>query len=170
MMKGQTIGKAMAHGYAGSFSRQPDSIIDTHPLGGAEALLFGMPVAYGADGAVRPFGADGTAEAFLGVAVREVKSATNYFGQNAGAYQPKEAVPVMKRGCVNVLCQNGIPAAGGAVYVRTVASDAYPNAVVGGFEAAADPANSVELANARWKGAADANGIAEIRILSANNA
>lgn len=169
-MKGQVIGKTMLHGFAGSFSRQPDSIIDTHPLEGDAVLQFGMPVVYGTAGAVRAFDAGGTAENFLGVAIREVKSATDYLNQNIGAYQPNEAVPVMKRGCVNVLCQNGTPAPGGVVYVRTAASDTYPNAVVGGFEAAADGANSVALTNVKWKGTADANGIAEIRILTANNA
>lgn len=169
-MRGQSIGKTMLHGFAGSFSRQPDSIIDTHPLGGDASIAFGAPVVYGTDGAVVPFGAGGTAEAFLGIALREVKSATDYFNQNVGTYQPGEAVPVMIRGCANVLCQNGTPAPGGTVYIRTVANEAYPNAVVGGFEAAADDANSVALTNVKWKGTADANGIAEVRILTANNA
>ena len=30
-MKGQVIGKTMPHGYAGSYSRQADMIVDTHP-------------------------------------------------------------------------------------------------------------------------------------------
>ncbi len=169
-MKGFTIGKAMNHGFAGSFSRQPDSIIDTHPLAGSKAIAFGMPVVYDTDGAVKPMGAGATAAAFLGVAVREIKSATNYFDQNTGMYQPGEAVPVMIRGCVNVLCQNGTPAANGTVYVRIAANEAYPNAVEGGFEATADGANTVELTNVKWKGTADANGIAELRILTALNA
>ena len=29
-MKGQVIGKTMPHGYAGSYSRQADMIVDTH--------------------------------------------------------------------------------------------------------------------------------------------
>ena len=32
-MKGQVIGKNMTHGYAGDYARQPDMIVDTHPLG-----------------------------------------------------------------------------------------------------------------------------------------
>ena len=36
-MTNQIIGKSMFHGYAGSYSRQPDTIIDTHPAGGAIA-------------------------------------------------------------------------------------------------------------------------------------
>ena len=65
------------------------------------------------------------------------------------------------------LAQAGI---GGAVYVRITANATYPNAVVGGFEAASDTTNSVQLTNAQWAGTADANGIAELRILTMLNA
>lgn len=75
----------------------------------------------------------------------------------------------MKRGCVNVICQAGTPAPGGIVYIRTKADQAKPNAVVGGFEATADAGNNIALTNAQWKGAADANGVAELRILTILN-
>lgn len=177
-MKGQTIGKTMPHGYAGSYSRQPDMVVDTHPLAGSQAVIFGLALVYGADGAVLPFGADGTAAKFVGVAAREIKSATNYLDQNTGAYQPGEAVPVFKRGRINVVCQKGTPAIGGKVYVRTKASESYPNAVVGGFEAEADTTgsgdsavtNTVELTNVQWRGGADGNGVAELCLLTMNNA
>ena len=32
----QVIGQSMTHGYAGSYARQPDSVIDTHPMASAE--------------------------------------------------------------------------------------------------------------------------------------
>ena len=90
--------------------------------------------------------------------------------QNEGGYHKNEAVPVMKRGCVNVICQNGTPAPGGKVYIRTVENESYPKAVIGGFEAAADTGKNAELTNAQWKGSADANGVAEMRILTILNA
>ena len=102
--------------------------------------------------------------------MREVKSAMDYLDQNTGMYRPGEAVPVMKRGSVNVVCQNGTPGAGGAVYVRTKANAAYPAAAIGGFEAVEDAGSSVKLANAQWKGSADANRVAELCILTRNNA
>lgn len=170
-MRGQTIGKSLAHGYAGSYSRQPDMIVDTHPLGGAQAVAFGAALVRGTDGvSVQPFGAADTASTFLGVAVREIKSATNFLSQNEGSYQPAEAVPVMKRGCINVICQVGTPKAGGKVYVRTVESETYEGAAVGGFEATAESGKNVALSNAMWNGPADANGVAELRILTINNA
>lgn len=162
-MRNQIIGKTMFHGYAGSFSRQPDTIIDTHPAGGA--IPFGGAVVY-ASGAVVTPGASATAADFVGVAVRETKSATNYLDQNEGSYVQYDAVPVLKRGCVNVICQNGTPALDGTVYVRVAANASIPGAVVGGFEAAADGANSVALTNAKWKGGKDGNGVAEIRIMT----
>ena len=42
--------------------------------------------------------------------------------------------------------------------------------LVGGFEAAEDTTNSVKLSNVQWKGTADANGVAELRILTIQNA
>lgn len=61
--------------------------------------------------------------------------------------------------------QKGTATYDGDVYLRVAANASYPNAVVGGFEAAADSTNTIKLTNVKFKGAADANGIAEIRIL-----
>lgn len=173
-MRGQVIGKTMPHGYAGSYARQPDMVVDTAPLGGTGEVPFGAPVVMGTGGVALPWTAGSTADAFWGVAVREVKSAWDYASQDEGAYRPGEAVPVLKRGCVNVLCQSGVPAPGGKVYVRTTANAAKPKLAVGGFEAAEDKTDTttytVALPDVQWKGTADANGVAELRILSIHNA
>lgn len=168
----QNIGTTMSHGFAGSYARQPDMIVNTHPAGGTVQIAFGAPLVYGTNGAVVQMGAAATAAQFVGVAAREIKSALNYLAQNVGAYAPGEAVPVFMRGSINVKCQNGTPTLGGKVYVRVVANADIPTAVVGGFEAVADAtaANTVELTNCQWAGAADANGIAELRILTMNKA
>lgn len=169
-MRGQVIGKTMTHGYAGDYSRQPDMIIDTHPLGGAEPVKFGMPLAYDANGDVIGFGAAHTATDFVGVTSREIKTATAYLSQSAGQYEPNEAASVFKRGCINVLCNVGTPKLGGKVYIRTVKNDSIPTGVVGGFEAAEDTGKTIELTNCEWHGGKDTNGVAEIRILSCNRA
>jgi len=169
-MRGQVIGKSMTHGYAGDYSRQPDMIIDTHPLGGTTAVKFGTPLVYDSDSNVVVFGASNTAVDFVGVASREFKSATSYLSQSAGQYEPGEATSVFKRGCINVLCNVGSPKLGGKVYIRTVANEAIPTGVVGGFEASADTGKTVALTNCEWHGEKDANGVAEIRILSCNRA
>lgn len=162
-MTNQVIGKTMFHGYAGSYSRQPDTIIDTECAAGA--IPFGAGVVYDASHNVKVPASTNTAANFVGVALRETKSATNFLSQNVGAYAQYEAVPIIKRGCVNVICTRGTAAADGDVYLRVAANASYPNSPVGGFEASADSTNSVKLTNVKWKGAADANGVAEIRIL-----
>lgn len=167
----QTIGKTMTHGYAGSYSRQPDSVIDTHAvLSGDSGILFGTAVVYANGGTVALPKSDSTAADFVGVVVREVKSATDFLNQNEGKYYNGEAAPVMKRGCVNVICQKGTPTIGGAVYLRIKVNEGYPNAVIGGFEAEADDTNTVKLTNCQWSGGADTNRVAEMRILTMINA
>lgn len=166
----QNIGMTMPHGYAGSYARQPDMIVSARPAGGTEQIAFGAALAYDEAGRVVPMGAGSAAAQFVGVAAREIKSTLNYLDQNTGAYAPGEAVSVFQRGCINVKCGNGTPALGGKVYVRVAANESIPTAPVGGFEAAADSANTVELTCCQWAGPADANGIAELRILTMNNA
>ncbi len=164
----QTIGKDMTCGFAGSYARQPDMIVNTRPAG--EELPFGAPLKYGTDGAVIPMGAAATAAQFIGVAGRELKSSLHYLEQNAGLYAKGEPVSVFQRGSVNVKCQRGTPALGGTVYVRVTANESYATAAVGGFEASADASNTIALTNCQWGGAADANGIAELVILTRLNA
>ena len=166
----QNIGAAMPHGFAGSYARQPDMIVSTRPAGGTDQIAFGAALKYDGNGAVVPMGADDTAELFVGVAAREIKSVLNYLDQGVGTYAPGEAVSVFQRGAINVKCGNGTPKLGGKVFVRVAENASIPTAVVGGFEAQADGANAVELTNCQWAGPADANGIAELRILTMNNA
>lgn len=171
-MKGQTIGTVMPNGQAGSYARQPDMIINTKPLGGTTNVEFGAPLKYDTNGNVIQMGAAATATEFVGIASREIKTALNYLDQGTGVYAPKDPVSVFKRGSINVKCQKGTPKAGGDVYVRITASEAAPTAVVGGFEAEADAteANTIKLTNCQWAGTADANGIAELRIMTIINA
>ena len=170
-MTNQVIGKTLTNGYAGSFSRQPDTVIDTQPMAaGQSAVPFGAGLVYGSSGAVQIPASTNVAADFVGIALRETKSATNYLNQNVGSYNANDAVPVLKRGCANVLCQNGTPTFDGDVYLRVAANASLPNCVVGGFEATSDSTNSVKLTNVKWHGVADANGIAEVRILTALHA
>jgi hypothetical protein len=175
MAIGTTIGKTMDNGFAGSYSRQPDMIVDTHPAGGQ--IKFGKPVVSLAGKTIdlptamlKSSSFEFTADKFQGVATRETKSALSYTNQGVGEYEEGDAVPVMKRGRVNVLCQKGTPEYNGDVYVRVEENSSYPTAEVGGFEAAADSTKTVKLTNAKWRGAADGNGIAELSILEQINA
>ena len=160
----QVIGKTMTNGFAGAYSRQPDEIIDTRIAGGA--VTFGYPVKY-STGKVVEFGSGDAATAFVGVAVREVKTGLTY-ASNVAGYATGEPVPVMKRGRVNVKCNVGTPALNGDVYIRIAANGA--NTIVGGFEATSDSTYTIKLTNAKFAGAADANGIVELEIFEPINA
>ena len=166
----QIIGAEMDHGFAGSYARQPDMIVVTRPVGAKEPLPFGVALMYDANGAVVLMEGTGiTADKFVGVAGREMRSALSYIDQNTGAYTTGDAGSVFQRGSINVLCQKGTAKRGGAVYVRIVKNSSYPNAVVGGFEAEEDSTNTVQLTGCQWGGAADANGVAELVILTRQN-
>lgn len=161
----QAIGKTMPHGMAGNYARQPDMIVNTFPAGGSANIAFGTPLKL-SSGKVVAMGASDTGAEFIGIAGREFTSALSLANQNVGEYAPGDAVSVFQRGSINVKCQRGTPSYGGAVYLRVTANASYPTAVVGGLEASADSDKTVQLLNCNWQGAADANGIAELRILT----
>lgn len=165
----QVIGTTMTAGFAGSYARQPDMIVNTRPAGGSAVIPFGAPLVY-SDDAVVQMGASATADQFVGVAGREIKSSLSYLEQSPGQYNPGDPVSVFQRGSIQVKCQRGTPALGGAVYVRITYNSSYSTAQVGGFEAEADSSNTVQLTNCQWGGAPDANGIAELVILTRLNA
>lgn len=166
----QIIGKDMPHGFAGCYARQPDMIVETRPAGGSTPILFGTPLVYGTAPTVVAAGAGFTAAKFAGVAGFEIKSALTYLEQQAGQYAVGEPVSVFQRGSINVKCYDGTPTLGGTVYVRTGTSETYTAGVVGGFSANNESGKTVALTNCQWGGPADANGIAELVILTKQNA
>ena len=166
----QIIGKDMPHGFAGCYARQPDMIVETRPAGGSTPIPFGTPLVYGTAPTVVAAGAGFTAAKFAGVAGFEIKTALTYLEQQAGQYAVGEPVSVFQRGSINVKAY-GTPALGGTVYVRTVVSDgAYTSEPVGAFTATNESGKTVALTNCQWGGPADANGIAELVILTKLNA
>lgn len=168
----QVIGQDMPHGFAGCYARQPDMIVNTRPCGGTTPIPFGSPVMYDTDGesVVVMAGSGTAANKFLGVAAAEIKSALTYLDPSEGQFSPGEAVGVFMRGSINVKCYKGTPKLGGTVYVRIAETEEYAETtVVGGFEAEADSqtaANVVALSGCQWGGSADANGVAELVILT----
>lgn len=167
----QIIGKEMPHGFAGCYARQPDMIVETRPAGGSSNIVYGTPLVYDTDKvSVIPAGSTFTAAAFAGVAGFEIKSALTYLDQQAGQYAPGEPVSVFQRGSINVKVYDGTPALGGTVYIRTATSGTYTTGVVGGFSATNESGSTVALTNCQWGGPADANGIAELVILTKLNA
>ena len=166
-MPGKVIGTSFNYGYPGTISRNGDEVTRSHPVkSDSDDINFGDPVLLNADYSVSRFGAAGTDATFGGVAVRRVKSATVYPNQATGKYAAYEVADVIQRGPVTVRCNVGTPSSTAKVYVRVTANGAIPAGVVGEFEAAADGGNTVEITNARWGTVKDANGIAELIIMT----
>lgn len=171
-MSGKSIGISMNYGFPGTYARTPDDIVTSRQLKeGSAAVPFGACLMTNTDNTYSPVDGTFTASRFGGVALRIVKQAVSYTDQNETAYNAGEMVSAINRGAVVVKCNSGTPTAGGKVYVRIKANASVVGGVVGGFEAAADGENTVELTNVQWtNGYVDANGVAEITILTRLNA
>ena len=169
-MSGKVIGLEMNHGFAGSYARQPDMIINTRAnVESSASIPFGHAVVKYSNGVKLP-GTGSSAADFVGVASREVKSNLSYLNQNgAGEYAPNEPVSVFQRGRINVECKVGSPSLYGNVYIAI--STANGN-VVGDFTATEGTLNTdtIKLTNCQWGGSKDANNIVELVILDAVNA
>jgi hypothetical protein len=174
-MPGSTIGTSLNYGFAGNLAYSPDNITVAKPVKtGTANIPFGFAVQLNTDNTVQLAGAATTAATFAGIATGEVKQSFTYptnpsggttIGNNAGAYLPLQPADITQRGIVAVKCNVGTPTAGGAVFVRIAANGAIPAGVVGGFEAAADGANTIAVTNCKWfSGKSDANGITTLRI------
>lgn len=162
-MPGTTIGISLNQGYAGAFSRTATCKIKNR-IAKNEAA-FGQAAVTNSDGTAQPFGASNVAADFAGVFVREVKQATDYTAQ-AAKYGANEPADILQAGTCTIVCQNGTPTANAPVYIRIATNAGLPNAVIGGFEATADGANSVKLTNVRFVSSnIDANSLTEVDIL-----
>jgi hypothetical protein len=171
-MPGKVIGASLLNGFPGWSAETDDELVKTYPNTGDTTMAFGDPVfAFNDSDGKQGVATAGTttltptAANFKGVAKAHVQSATDYASQNSGAYAAKQAVPVKIRGSIMVVCNNSAvnaPAKDGKVYVRI--ASAGTGKPIGGFEAAADSSNTLELTNCCWGSTADANGVTELVI------
>ena len=162
-MPGKTIGIMMNNGYPGTQSRTADAIIQNRVAEGT--IAFGQAVVLTDTNKWRLVNTGDTAAVVAGVAVREVVQANTFDPQSNPDYVAGMPCDVMVRGNCTVKCQRGTPKSGTAVYVRITANNQYPDAVVGGFEAQADDANTIQVTNIEWTtGVIDANNNTEITI------
>lgn len=166
-MPGKVIQEKLNYGYPGSVSRSNDAVIINRRVK-EDAIPFGAPVAMNDDNSLSPLGTGHAAKDFIGVAVREVKQTADYYNPT-GIYTEGEPADVITRGSVTVQVNVGTPKARGKVFVRIAENEAIPNGVVGGFEAVADGANTIELTDVVFTtGQIDVNKVAEITILNRN--
>ncbi|MCU4483552.1 structural cement protein Gp24 [Acinetobacter ursingii] len=148
----------MPSGIPGDVSRKSQSTIESHHVGGQFAAfgLFGKLSATTGD--FVPLESTDTAVYGLLVRAYPTQSAQNELGK---------AVPVasgvqdaLVRGYMTVRCNAGTAKKAGKVFVRVAAgTTAKP---IGGIEAVADGANSIEVTKAMFMHDADAQGNVEI--------
>lgn len=156
-MPGKVIGKSLNFGYPGQIARTGDEVSRTFPVKEGP-INFGQAVQLNTDGLLVPFAGE-----FAGVAMRRVKSALAYTGQNLGQYIQGDACDILERGSITVKVVAGTAKPGAKVYAYKLAA---AGKAVGDFAAAADGTNTVELADVKFATTADANGVAEIVILN----
>lgn len=162
-MPGTTIGIKLNNGWAGTQSRTADAIIQNRIADGT--IPFGAAVTLSDDNRWVLATTGDTAADIAGVAVREVIQANTFNPQSNPDYVENAPCDVMVRGNCVVKCNRGTPTAGAAVYVRITANSSLTGTVVGGFEAQADAANTIQVSNIEWTtGEMDENGMAEITI------
>jgi hypothetical protein len=114
-----------------------------------------------------------TAPRFAGIAVRNVKTFLTYSTLGTvqtpqiGTYAPGQLAEALERGSITVKINNGAPVSQNPVYVRVLANGGIPAGVVGGLEAVADGTNTIVVPSVVFRtGVLDANGVAEITLLS----
>jgi hypothetical protein len=186
-MPGTVIGKSLNLGYAGKVSRNPynqirarfvKSVLNGSGVETMSNVVFGSPIVLNTDNTVTAWKdvspAITSAGVFAGIAVSEVKqSMTLSYGANTagGVYEPLMPADILLSGNCTIVCVEGTPLAGGAVYVTTVAGT---TAALGDFTATATPAGAgtaLLIPNMKWtSGKQDsATGITEVTINYAVN-
>ena len=138
-MAGKAIGISMGYGYPGNYARTPDDVTVSRLVkASTDPVPFGACLKLNSDNTVELAGSGFKAEDFAGIAVREIKTPTNFLSQNTVDYKAGQVCDALVRGAITVVCNVGTPAAGGPVYVRIAENALITDGVVGGFEAQAD--------------------------------
>ena len=139
-MSGKAIGVSMNFGYPGGYARTPDDVTVSRLIKADSAadVPFGACLKLNTNNTVELAGSGFTADKFAGIAVREIKTPTNFLAQNTVKYVRGQVCDALVRGAVTVVCNVGTPTAGGDVYVRIAENVSVPDGVVGGFEASPD--------------------------------
>jgi hypothetical protein len=173
-MPGTVVGAALSTGYPGNAARGSSVEIASrpvvayyYPINFGDAVMLNTntpnmaPNTYAslAEWLLWIPGGGMNVNNFAGFAYREVKQYETYISAATAAQQVGPTLAnysngtmgdVVKRGIVSLLCHVGTPLANGAVYLRFALNAAVPAGIVGGVEAQADGANTVQLVNCRF--------------------
>ena len=150
----------MSSGIPGDVTRLSNATIEPGVYDPAKSFdTFGVPGKIVSEKFV-PLEAGDTADDIYGLLVRPYPTTSSQDPLGTST-PPKAGInDILRRGYMTVLLRAGTSAKGGAVYVRIGSPVA--GKPIGGIEAAADGADTVDLPNATFMGAADASGNVEI--------
>lgn len=151
-------------GVAGDVTRPDNTVVEPGLLNPSAApTAFGAPVKL-VSGKFEKIASGDAASVFAGVLSRVAPSIAGDLAQTFAGGTPNTASVqgIVVKGYMNVVCTQGTPVRGGAVYVRVTAAS---GKLVGDFETAADSGACVAITGATWAvDGKDATNIAEIRI------
>lgn len=151
-------------GVAGDVTRPDNTVVEPGLLNPSAApTAFGAPVKL-VSGKFEKIASGDAASVFAGVLSRVAPSIAGDLAQTFAGGTPNTASVqgIVVKGYMNVVCTQGTPVRGGAVYVRVTADT---GKLVGDFETAADSGKCVAITGATWAvDGKDATNIAEIRI------
>lgn len=158
---GNSILYRMGNGVAGDLTRQSQATVEPHVLGATPFAGFGLFSKIVANKAV-PVGAGDAAGVVYGLLVRPFPTQGANASDPLGTSVPATSgvVDLMRRGYAAVKVNAGVPAHGTGVFIRV--ANAVGGQPIGGIEAAADGANTIQVTGAIFMGAKDAENIAEI--------
>lgn len=156
----QVITNSMPAGIAGDIASSGDFVIEGHVQSSTPVAAFGLPAKFSAGKLTGITTGDDAADV-AGFLVRQAPSPiaiANDLGSDVPA--AGEHVNLMVRGYMTVKVNAGTAALNGSVFVRV--DTAAPSTPIGGVEAVADGANTIELTGAKFMGAAT-GGLAVVR-------
>ena len=149
----------MPSGIPGDVSRKSHSTIESHNMP-TPVAAFGVFAKMDATGNLAALGSSDTADTVYGLIVRSYPTQSTSNGMGAAVPQTGIMHDVLRRGYMTVRCNAGEAKTAGKVYVRIAAGTELKP--IGGIEAVADAANTIELNNAMFMHDADAQGNVEI--------
>jgi hypothetical protein len=115
-----------------------------------------------------------TAAKFAGICVRNVKTNLAFVSLettesivSVGNYAPGQMCEALEEGSITTACNVGVPLSQNPIYIRVALNGAFPAGVVGGVEAVADGANTVQVPSVLFRnGTIDGNKVVELTILN----
>ena len=157
------VSSGFPHGWAGASSRAVDDIVEAYANVSGTAIPFGSPVFQDSERTgVTGIQAGAGTETFLGFAVRSPAKTPNVYGtedeNSRGAYEAGEMVDVLTRGSIVLEAAGSGILPGKQVYINLDTGKAV----------SASSSSTLMIPGCRFRTGRDANGMAEVVLVTRN--